>query len=320
MSRLVASTAALLAPLVLAGCATGTAREVSQRETVPVAEFDVASGAIFDDAFEPARLRAIDPCAALRSAGLESYGEPASDIPGEPGSCSNFMKDHAGEQFNVTLYLDNEVYETPHRIGGLPAEVLPEDDTCFVRAAYQGSGTDALGTKFGMQVQLLSEGVADPCSPAVRILTSVAEIIRTDPPIGSTPGSIASYDPCSMLTPVEARDALAGVTSPAEARGLFRCGWSGDNGMSAAVRFDAGRVETGPVPPADLGGGTFGSVLPGSIPGGCRVQWVHRGDTTPARDDELAEVSIINSGRLPLDPCAHAIGAARAARAKLPRG
>ncbi|WP_243792503.1 hypothetical protein [Saccharopolyspora gloriosae] len=88
-------TATLLALLVAAGCAAGMGKETSQRETVPVAEFTVDADAVFEDAFAPNRLRAVDPCAALRSAGLDQYGEPASDTPGDLGSCSNFMKDHA---------------------------------------------------------------------------------------------------------------------------------------------------------------------------------------------------------------------------------
>lgn len=313
-------TATLLVLLTAAGCATGMGRATSQRETVPVVEFDVDADAVFDDAFAPDRLRSVDPCAALRSAGLEQYGEPASDTRGELGSCSNFMKDHDGEQFNATLYLDNDVYNVDtHRIGGLPGEVLPEDETCFVRAAYQGSGADVLGTRHGMQVQLLSDGATDPCSAAVQIMTRIVDTLRTDPPIGGGGGSIASYDPCAMLNPVEARDALAGATAPAVARGLFRCGWTPENGVSANVRFGSGRVETGPVPPADLGG-QFASVLPGATPGTCRVQWENRGVAKPSGDDELVEVSVSNAGRIPLDPCANAIGAARAARAKLPRG
>lgn len=311
--------AALLVLLTAAGCATGMGRTTSQRETVPVVEFDVDADAVFDDAFAPNRLRTVDPCAALRSAGLEQYGEPASDTRGELGSCSNFMKDHDGEQFNATLYLDNDVYDVDtHRIGGLPGEVLPEDETCFVRTAYQGSGAEVLGTRHGMQVQLLSDGAADPCSAAVQIMTRIVDTIRTDPPIGDAAGSLASYDPCAMLNPVEARDALAGATAPAVARGLFRCGWTPDNGVSANVRFEAGRVEKGTVPPADLGG-RLASVLPGAAPGTCRVQWSNRG-TNASGEDEFVEVSVSNAGPIPLDPCANAIGAARAVRAKLPRG
>lgn len=313
-------TATLLVLLVAAGCATGMGRATSQRETVPVAGFDVDSDAVFEDAFAPNRLRTVDPCAALRSAGLEQYGEPASDTPGDLGSCSNFMKDHNGEQFNATLYLDNDVYNVDtHRIGGLPGEVLPEDETCFVRAAYQGSGTEVLGTRHGMQIQLLSDGATDPCSAAVQIMTRVVETIRTDPPIGDAAGSLASYDPCAMLNPVEARAALAGATAPAVARGLFRCGWSPENGVSATVRFEAGRAEAGKVPPVDLGG-KLAAVLPGATPGTCRVQWENRGNTNSSGDDEFVEVSITNAGPVPMDPCANAIGAARAARAKLPQG
>lgn len=313
-------TATLLALLAVAGCATGMGRATSQRETVPVAGFNVDADAVFDDAFALNRLRTVDPCAALRSAGLEQWGEPASDSPGDLGSCSNFMKDHNGEQFNASLYLDNDVYNAnTHRIGGLPGEVLPEDETCFVRVAYQGSGAEVLGTKHGMQIQLLSDGAADPCSAAVQIMTRVVDTIRTDPPIGDAAGSIASYDPCAMLNPVEARDALAGATAPAVARGLFRCSWSPENGVSATVRFESGRVETGRVPPIDLGGKP-GSVLPGAAPGTCRVQWENRGNINASGDDEFAEVSISNAGPIPMDPCANAIGAARAARAKLPQG
>ncbi|WP_243792505.1 DUF3558 domain-containing protein [Saccharopolyspora gloriosae] len=148
-------------------------------------------------------------------------------------------------------------------------------------------------------------------------MTRVADTIRTDPPIGDAAGSLASYDPCAVLTPVEARDALAGATAPAVARGLFRCGWSPENEVSAMVRFESGRVEAGTLPPVDLGG-QFAAVLPGAKPGTCRVQWENRG--APSGDAEFAEVSISNVGPLPLDPCANAIGAARAVRAKLPQG
>ena len=183
MPRHVTLIAALLAVLAVAGCST-SGRTDSQRRTVPVRHYDLDHPVLLDPALDPAKLRAVDPCATLRAVGLDRYGEPAGDTTGALGSCSNFMKDRGGKDFNLTLYLEGDLSDgSGHLVGGLPTDIAPNAGGCFVRSAYRGGDGPPFGMPKGLVVQLSAE-TADPCSPAVQIMSDVIRVLRSDPPIG----------------------------------------------------------------------------------------------------------------------------------------
>ncbi|EQD84931.1 hypothetical protein A8924_6599 [Saccharopolyspora erythraea NRRL 2338] len=309
-------------PLVLtvAGCSAGTERTTGQRETVPVAKPDVESAAFFDDRLTAAKLRAVDPCALLRGTDLSEHGQPAGDVLSDLGACSNFMKTHDGGPFNVTLYLQADGFDfSKHRIAGLPAEITADSDPCFVRVAYQGA-EGMLSSPRSMQLQLDTE-LPDPCSAAVQIMHEVVEQIRTNPPIADRgPAELSGIDPCTTLDPVVVRDTTMGVTASPEPAGIYACDWHADNGVDLKVDFATGTPETGTLPPADIGG-VAAAVLPSSELNSCRVEWEHR--RTPANVNGIERVQVQvynNNNKIPMDPCANALNAARAVKAKLPVG
>ena len=315
--RFASLIAASLVVLSVAGCAAGMDRSQSQRQTTPLAKHDLESTEFFDG-FTPAKLRAVDPCALLRSSGIEEYGVPASDTPGEIGSCSNFMKDHNGKSFNVSLYMRSDAFEvSEHRIGGLPASISADGNPCFVQVAYQGS-KGMLSSPQAMQLQLDSAEAADPCSPAVQIMTRVVEQLRANPPIANrSPAELAGIDPCAMLDPVAARDALGGTTADPEPRGLHECGWAAANGVSVDLQFSTGEPQPSALPPADLGG-RLASVVPNSGLSSCSAQWEHRRRPGTINGIELVQLTVYNQNKIPMDPCANAVNAARGVKAKLP--
>ncbi|WP_263249163.1 DUF3558 domain-containing protein [Saccharopolyspora rosea] len=317
MPRHVTLIAALLAVLAVAGCST-SGRTDSQRRTVPVRHYDLDHPVLFDPAFDPATLRAVDPCATLRAAGLDRYGKPARDTTGALGACSNFMKDRNGKDFNLTLSFEGDLSDgSKHLVGGLPTDIAPSEGGCFVRSAYRGGAGPPFGTPKGMVVQLSTE-TADPCSPAVEIMSDVVRVLRSNPPIGGrASGSLGAFDPCAMIDPAAARDAAAGASSRGEPDGIYACDWQPDNGVELHVEFTTGAPEPGSLPPADIGGAQA-SVTPSADMPSCRVEWEHRRNANSVGDSELVRVSVTNSNKLPLDPCANAVNLARTVRPKLP--
>ncbi|WP_344678188.1 hypothetical protein [Saccharopolyspora taberi] len=281
-----------------------------------MAQYDLKSTAFFDG-FTPAKLRAADPCALLHATDLAKYGAPASDTPGELGSCSNFMKDHGGKPFNITLYLQSEAFDvSQHRIGGLPASISADGNPCFVQVAYQGS-QGLLSEPQAMQLQLDTKA-GDPCSPAVQIMTDVVEKLRANPPIANrSPAELAGIDPCTMLDPVAVRDALGGATADPTPRGLHDCGWTAANDVNVDVKFSSMEPRAEGLPPADLGG-VMASVIPSS--GFCTVEWEHRRRPGSINGIETVQLTVNNPNNVPMDPCANAVNAARGVKAKLPRG
>lgn len=319
--------AVLLSALAVAGCASAPGIEptVSARRTVELPDVPVDEpDALLDPAFAPERLRGVDVCGTLRAAGLERYGRPdPAFLPNGLDSCSNFMHDHEGRDFSVTLYFDFEVQDpSRHRIGGLPAQITENSGTCFVSAAHTGGDLERFGSARGVAVQLAAEH-EDVCSPAVQLLTDVIEVVRTGPPVNArASGGLAGFAPCEVADPVVLRDAVAGGTPDASGgRGLYECRWFAENGVAATVRFELGTMQRSDVPPgvpppplADLGGAPS-TVQVRTDPPACSVEWEHR--RTPS-GTEFVHVEISNAQRVPMDPCGSAVKLAQQVRSKLP--
>ncbi|KAA5832733.1 hypothetical protein ABT337_12780 [Saccharopolyspora hirsuta] len=327
MFRPVPLIAALLSALAAAGCAASPGIEptVSERRTVDLPDVPVDQpGALLDPAFAPERLRGVDVCGTLRATGLEQYGRPNPEFsPSGLGTCSNYMKDHDGEDFNATLYFDYGVQDpSRHRIGGLPAQISESSGTCFASAAHTGADLKAFGVARGLAIQL-SGSQTDICSPAVQMLTDAIDVVRTAPPVNArTSGGLAGFDPCQIADPAVLRDALAGGAPDDEGgRGLYECSWVAENGVAAKVKFELGQMErtdvppgTPPPPPIDLGGAPT-TVQVRTDPPACAVEWQHRRTATGT---EFVHVEISNLRRIPMDPCVSAANLARQVRAKLP--
>lgn len=323
--RRVPLIAALLGALAVAGCASpGIEPTVSERRTVELPDIPVDKPGILDPAFAPERLRGVDVCGTLRATALEQYGTPAAFRQEGFGTCANYMKNHDGEQFTVTLYFDDGLTDpSSHRIGGLPATVRDNGSgSCFASAAYAGADTRLFEEPRGLTVQLASEQ-DDVCSPAVQILTDAVDVVRTKPPVNArASGGLAGFDPCQIADPAALRDAMAGGTPDASGgRGLYECTWSAENSVVAKVGLKFGTMDSSdvppgvpPPPPIDLGGAPT-SVVVTPDPPGCAIQWEHR---KSGGSSEFVHVAISNMKRVPMDPCVNAANLARQVRAKLP--
>ncbi|MCI2422096.1 DUF3558 domain-containing protein [Saccharopolyspora sp. K220] len=323
MFRPVTLIAALLSVLAVAGCtsAAGMAKTTSARRTVEVPQYELNKPELLDQAFAPDRLRGVDVCATLQTADLAKYGAPAPEFtPDGLGTCANYMKDHNGKDFDVTLYFDSEMGDpSTHRIGGLPAEISDNgSDTCFARAAYTGAEPRLIAAPRGLEVQVRGEQ-ADMCSPAVQILADVVDIVRTRPPISPrVSGSLAGFDPCGILDPAAVRDAMMGATPDSTGgEGLYGCEWFGDNSVAVEVSFNVGSLQSSDQAPLDLSG-VMAVVVPTNDPPTCEIEWEHRKNANAAGDSEFVHVEVMNMDGIPMDPCANASNLARQVRAKLP--
>jgi hypothetical protein len=293
-----------VAAVVLAGCGAtvDTAKQTFPRSTVPAGQFTgektTATGEpkANDPAFANEEIIKLEPCALLTEDILASVGEPDENKPENYGNCSNYMKDKDGKSLYLTLYVGETISDAQNadqNIGGLPAfeSELDDGSACFVNAV---TSTDP---NFGIRIQAGGEG-KDLCPTATKVLTSVIEKIREDPPereAGSD--SIAGVDPCTLLDAAAVKTALGGVEVTTYPYTLHWCNWVGDN-VTLNVWFRTGSDPKGGADnatPVDLGDGvTAYQSVKASPSVSCRLEWLHRSTGTDGAD-EIVEVEYENT-------------------------
>lgn len=300
--------------LLVTGCGTqvDTAKRTHPRTTVPAGDLPagVTTGGVpgtgeartNDPAFTPAKLRTLDPCALLDRDLLDEFGKPAKDDHrGGFGECANYMEDDDGRELNITLSLGDTVsdaVEANENIGGLPAlEDTLDDEACFIKVVTSTS------PNFGIQIQANGD-TEDLCGPARRLMASVVDRIRTDPPdYRLAEGTLIEVDPCGLLD----ADDLAPVIDAAEPTpyNVHWCSWSGDRtSLSARFRlgYDPG-AGSGRGTAVDLGGGvTAYQQKTLSSYASCTLEWKHR----PFAGDDVEIVTLtfeVGEAKENDDPC-----------------
>ncbi|MFB9432763.1 hypothetical protein [Streptoalloteichus tenebrarius] len=314
------------AAVVLAGCGSSEdlAKVTYPRSTVPAAGAANTTGTTpnlpegpVEPAFALDKLRAIDPCKLLDKEFLSQLGTPNEPTLGGYSKCSNYMKDKAGKKLSVSMTIGESLLgvKTNAEVAGLHAHVDGESigKTCFVKAVTQG-GKMPMGLTFQIGVD---EG--DACAPGRRIVEYVVERVRKQPPQrAAEPGTLATIEPCSLLDQAGRAEALGGETTERR-NGLNECTWSA-SGMEVSVNLlltSAGFGDTGD--PVDVNGVKAKqrkkdtSVYPS-----CQIFWEHR--KTAGNRAETVRVEMQNIKKANVDPCAKAIGAAKAMLPKLPKG
>lgn len=294
----------VVAAVVLAGCGktVDTAKQTYTRTTVPAGQGGDATGTSTgkaktnDPAFSNDKLRKLDPCALLSKDILASVGKPADNRMQDFGTCANYMEDKDGKELSLTLYVGETISGAEGadgNIGGLPAfeSELDDSSACFV------SAITSTNPNFGIRVQVGGKG-KDLCKVGTTILTSVVDMIRTDPPVRAEKrGSVAGSDPCTLLDEAGLKTAL-GVKTSVSPYSLHWCNWIGD-GLSAGLWFRTGYdpkdSTVDPGAPVDLGSGvTAYQTVTTSGSASCRLAWRHR-STGADGADEIVEVNVDKS-------------------------
>jgi len=293
---------ALAAAVVLAGCGAqvDTAKETYKRTTVPAgAGMDGGTNTgkpkTNDAAFTNDKLRELDACGLLTKDVLSSVGTPADNSSQDYGTCSNYMEDKDGKELSITLYVGETVSnaeEADKNIGGLPALENPLDDgsACFTTVVT------STNPNFGIKVQVGGEG-KDLCVIGTTVMTSVVDLIRTDPPVlDIKSGSLIEADPCELLVKDKVTTAL-GVETEVSPYTLHWCNWNGD-GVSLGVWFRNGydpKDSSEPGTPVDLGSGVTGYQEATTGAGvTCRLEWRHR-STGEDGADEIVSINLDKS-------------------------
>ncbi|WP_159447758.1 DUF3558 family protein [Streptoalloteichus hindustanus] len=314
------------AAVVLAGCGSSVdlAKVTFPRSTVPAAGAGSTTGTTpnlpegpVDPAFAVDKLRQVDVCKLLDKEMLSQLGTPGEPSMAGYSKCSNYMKDKAGKKLSISVTVGDSLLgvKANAEIGGLQANVDGETigKTCFLKVVTHG-GRLPMGVSFQVAVD---EG--DPCAPARRVAEQVVERIRKQPPQRpAEPGTLATVEPCSLLDQAGRAEALGGETSERR-NGLSQCTW-GVSGMDVSVDLLLGSAaanENGEA--VDLGGvkARQRKKDEGAYPS-CQISWEHR--KTAGNRAELVRVEMNNIKKANLDPCAKAIGVAKAVLPKLPKG
>lgn len=289
------------AAVVVAACGqqVDTAKQTFPRSTVPAGQIDNETASTGkpktnDPVFANDELRKLDPCGLMTKDILAAVGTPAESRMQDFGSCSNYMQDKDGEDLSVTLYVGetlNGAEGADQNIGGLPAfeSELDDGSACFV------SVVTSTNPNVGIRVQIGGDG-KDLCKAGTTVLTSVVDLIRTDPPKREEKrGSIASTDPCELVDDDAVKTALGEATTH-QPYSMHWCTWDSTN-IRAGVWFRTGydpkdsTVDQGS--PVDLGSGvTAYQNIDG--PGSCRLDWRHR-STGADGADEIIEVNVDKS-------------------------
>lgn len=322
-SRRVLAVSSVVGFALLSGCGAqvDTAKVVHTRTTMPAAEANAGNRQsdptgepkANDEAFTNDKLRVIDPCAVLTSDILSAVGTPADNTPGDLGSCGNYMKDKDGKELNITVYLGESITsgdDADLNIGGLPAiEEGTDSEACFVTAITSTT------PNMGIKLQTGGDG-EDLCEPAKTVLTSIVELIRTDPPTYDlAKGTLVDQDPCTLVGEAEL-DAATGVSLDAEPYNVHWCSFRGEDVTVTAwfrTGYDPKTTATDKVQAVDLGGGVTGYqelVTNTADNTSCRIEWAHR--PLPEGDDQAEVVTTYYDTYAPqagADPCApgHAV-------------
>jgi hypothetical protein len=287
---------------VLAACGqqVDTAKETFERSTVPAGQLGTETAATGgkpktnDPVFANDELRKLDPCGLLTDDILAAVGTPAESRVQDFGSCSNYMKDKDGKDLSITIYIGetiNGAEGADKNIGGLPATESELDDhsACFV------SVITSTNPNFGIRVQVGGDGEEQLCQVGNTVLTSIVDLIRTDPPVRQDKrGTIAGADPCTLVDAAAMNTAL-GEETTASPYSLHWCNWVGDKvnaGIWFRTGYDPKDSSVDPGTPVDLGSGVTGyqsSTVEGSA--SCRLQWRHR-STGDDGADEIIEVDV----------------------------
>lgn len=288
---------------VLSACGTpvDTTKETFPRSTVPAAE-GMQTGATGkpkanDPVFSNEVLRTLDPCALLSEDLLASLGTPDTNRPDYFSNCGNYMEDKDGKDLSVILYLGETLSgasSADENFGGLPGFISELDDhtACFANAVT------TTNPNMGLRVQIGGDAKQELCDIATTVMVAVVDRIRTDPPEREArSGSLATVDPCALLSSDDLEPALGSDTTT-DPYNLHWCNWNGD-GVSASVWFRTGYdpkdSTTDPGTPVDLGGGLT-AYQAGSTDGAanCRLEWRHRSGGADG-EDEIIEVDVTKS-------------------------
>lgn len=287
----------LAAAAVLAGCAeqVDTAKQTFPRSTIPAAQGKDTSTRggepkTNDAAFTPEKLRRLDPCGLLTEDFLAAVGEPAENRPQDFGECANYMEDKDGKELSITLYVGDQANgdDAEDNIGGLPAVESQLDDggACFVTVI---TSTDPA---VGIKLQVSGDN-KDLCGIGRTLMTSVVDLIRSDPPQLDIPaGSMVEVDPCAVLDAATVKT-LLGVEATSSPYNLHWCNWTGD-GVNLGMWFRTGydpKESSDAGQPIDLGSGITGYQT-ATVSGGvsCRLEWLH----LATGKDDAAEVVTLN--------------------------
>jgi hypothetical protein len=319
---------------VAAGCASKVdlAKVTYTRTTIPAAERDddekssstsSTPGKSTDAAFTAEKLRLIDACALMDKNTLSSVGTPDENDVTDFARCSNFMKDPAGKDLNISLTVGETLYDDPSKadktIGGLPAIVSELDDktACFVTAITETSPDRGIRFQIG--------GKADNmCDIGTKLLTAVVDRVRADPPkYAAKKGSLVELDPCTLASEADASTVLGGSAEVSPST-LHWCSWrhSGAEiwlwmriGVDPAKSADPANAQK-----VDIGGINATQEASGDSSGPkCEVSWSHL-----PLDGSFAEVVSVQFLRFGEkkdgeDPCANAQTIAKAVAPKLPK-
>lgn len=332
-SRRVLAVLSVVGFALLSGCGAkvDTAKVTYTRTTMPAAEANAENRQsdptgepkANDEAFTNEKLRLIDPCALLTSDILSAVGTPSDSSRSDLGSCGNYMKDKDGKELNITVYVGESIMDALDadlNIGGLPAiEESTDSEACFVTAITSTT------PNIGIKLQTGGDG-DDLCEPAKTVLTSMVELIRTDPPTYDlAKGTLVDLDPCTIVDRAEL-DAAAGVSLDDEPYNVHWCAFRGEDvNVTAWFRtgYDPKMGASDKVQPVDLGSGITGYqelVTNSADSTSCRIEWAHR--MLPEGDDQAEVVTMYYDTYAPQegsDPCAPGHALAKLYIAALPK-
>jgi hypothetical protein len=320
---------------VLAGCASKVdlAKVTYTRTTVPAAERDsddpntsesnsTGTPKANDPAFTAEKLRLLDACALMDKNTLSGVGTPDENDVTDFSRCSNFMKDPAGKDLNISLTVGESLLEDPDKadknIGGLPAIVSELDDktACFVTAVTE---TDP---KRGIRFQI--GGKADNmCDVGTKLLDAVIRRIRSDAPkYVAKKGSVIELDPCTLASEAEATAQLDGAAKVVPSS-LHWCAWN-HSGAEIWVWLRIGVDPAKSADPAktskvDINGISAIQELADSSGSKCEVTWSHL--PLDGSFAEVVSVQYLRYGdkKAGEDTCAKAQAMAKIVAPKLPK-
>jgi hypothetical protein len=324
------------AALMTAGCATGPglAKHHSPRRTVqagvdaspadPSTKPSAQPNKPVDPAFAAERLRLVNPCALIEKDVLQTVGTPSRYTSSNYTRCSNYMKDKAGKNLNITLDIgysltSNDLKNATKQIAGLKSGEQKLSSSCFITAVTQEN--PALALRVQVTTGTGDQAAAEPCEPGRKVLEGAVRKARGNPQKYTPPkGSPVELDPCNIVDKATLAPVL-GASPRSLPFGLHQCSWSGQEGhmqiefRTARIpkdgKFDSKSVEV------DLGGGVKGyqAFKDGPFPT-CDLIVVRTKDSGDA--GEIAEFSVGATKEKQLDRCQAAQTFAKAVLPSLP--